>query len=126
MTSGWIKQYLFVLCTAITCAAGCSKDPGPPPPLAAEQIAPELEKVFTKAKPDTKDLVTKVTTGLQAKDYATSYDAVQALVALPDLSKDQRALCVRAMLTVYGLLQDAQAQGDEKAAAALRYHQSTK
>lgn len=126
MTSAWMRRYLLILCAAIVCAAGCSKQPGPPPPLAAERIAPEFEKVFGQAKPETKDVATKVTAGLQTKDYAASYDAVQALIALPDLSKDQRALSVRAMLTIYGLLQEAQAQGDEKAAAAVRYHQSTK
>ncbi len=118
-------QYLLILCSLLV-VGGCSKDPGPPPPLAADRISPELQRVFNQAKAETKDLVTKVTTGLQSKDYATAYDAIQALIALPDLSKDQRALSVRAMLTIYGLLQDAQAQGDEKAAAALRYHQSTK
>jgi hypothetical protein len=126
MTLVLMKRYLLVLCATLVWGAGCSKEAGPPPPLAAERIAPELENLFSQAKPEAKDLVTKVTTGLQTKDYATSYDAVQALMALPDLSKDQRALCVRATLTVYGLLQDAQDRGDDKAAAAIRYHQSTK
>jgi hypothetical protein len=119
-------QFLLILCSLLILVGGCSKDPSPPPPLAADRISPELERVYKAAKAETKDLVTKVSTGLQSKDYATSYDAVQALIALPDLTKEQRALSVRAMLTIYGLLQDAQAQGDEKAAAALRYHQATK
>lgn len=119
-------QYLLILCSLLVLAGGCSKDPGPPPPLAADRISPELERVFSQGKAETKDLVTKVTTGLQSKDYATAYDAIQALIALPEATKEQRALSVRAMLTIYALLQDAQAQGDEKAAAAVRYHQSTK
>lgn len=119
-------QYLLILCSLLILVSGCSKDPGPPPPLAADRIPPELERVYNKANAETKDLVTKVSTGLQTKDYATSYDAIQALIARQDATKEQRALSVRAMLTIYGLLQEAQSQGDEKAAAALRYHQSTK
>lgn len=121
-----MKHLAFVICALLMWVTGCSKEAAAPPPLAADRIAPEMQKVFAQAKPETKDLVTKVTSSLQSKDYATSYDAVQALIALTDLSKDQRALTVRAMMTIYGLLQDAQAQGDEKAAAAIKYHQSTK
>ena len=106
--------------------AGCAKDPGPPPPLAAEQIPAELDKAFKSASQATKDLVAKVSSGLQTKDYPAAYDAVQALGSVADTTREQRALTSRAMLTIYGLLQSAQAQGDDQAAAALRYHQMTK
>lgn len=106
--------------------AGCNQAPTAPTPLAAEQIPAELEKAFKPAQETTKDLVTKVISGLQGKDYAGAYDAIQALCGAPDATKAQRALSVRAMLTIYGLLQTAQAQGDPNAAAALRYHQMTK
>ncbi len=105
---------------------GCAKDPGPPPPLAVEQIAPELEKAFKSGSQEGKDLVAKISSSLQAKDYPAAYNAVQTLGSLPEASAPQRALTARAMLTIYGLLQTAQAQGDENASAALRYHQMTK
>ena len=107
-------------------ALACSKDPGPPPPLAAEQIPAELEKAFKAAKQETRDLAAKVSASLHAKDYPAAYDAIQALANIPDISIDQRKLTTRAMLTIYGLLQAAQAQGDDNASAALRYHQRTK
>src|SRR6516225_3116357 len=103
--------------------AGCSKEPGPPPALAVEQIPAELEKAFKQAKQETKDVVGKLNSGLQNKDYADAYDAVQALGNIPDTTKEQRMLVSRAMLTIYGLLQTAQANGDDRAAAAIRYHQ---
>jgi hypothetical protein len=106
--------------------AGCSKEPGPPPALAVEQIPAELEKAFKQAKQETKDVVGKLNSGLQNKDYADAYDAVQALGNIPDTTKEQRMLVSRAMLTIYGLLQTAQANGDDRAAAAIRYHQMTK
>jgi hypothetical protein len=120
------KAFLLVLGSALMLWGGCAKDPGPPPPLAVEQIGPELDKAFKEAKAEPKELVAKVNSSLQAKDYTIAYDAIQALCSLPDATKEQRSLSARAMLTIHGLLQEAQAQGDEKAGAALRYHQSTK
>ena len=114
------------LCSLLLLPTGCSKDPGPPPPLAADKIPSELEQAFKQARQEPKDLVAKITAGLQSKDYPAAYDAVQALGSVPDDTKEQRALTARAMLTIYGLLQEAQAQGDDKAAAALRYHQMSK
>ena len=114
------------LCSMLLLLAGCSKDPGPPPPLAVEQIPAELEKAFKQARQEPKDLVAKISASLQSKDYPAAYDAVQALGSVPDATKEQRSLTARAMLTIYGLLQEAQAQGDDKAAAALRYHQMSK
>jgi hypothetical protein len=120
------KAFFSTLCSALLLGGGCARDPGPPPPLALEQIGPELDKIFKDAKAETKELVTKVNASLQAKDYTIAYEAIQALCSLPDATKEQRSLSARAMLTIHGLLQEAQAQGDEKAGAALRYHQSTK
>jgi hypothetical protein len=120
------KAFLLVLGSALMLGGGCAKDPGPPPPLVVEQIGPELDKAFKEAKAEPKELVAKVNSSLQAKDYTIAYDAIQALCSLPDATKEQRSLSARAMLTIHGLLQEAQAQGDEKAGAALRYHQSTK
>jgi hypothetical protein len=105
---------------------GCSRDPGPPPAIAVEQIPAELDKSFKTAKQEIKNLVGKITSALQTKDYPAAYDAVQALGTLPDASQSQRVLTARAALTIYSLLQAAQAQGDENAAAAIRYHQATK
>ena len=105
---------------------GCSRDDKPPPPLAVEQIPVELDKAFKSGPQQARDLVAKVTASLQKKDFPAAYDAVHALSSLPDASRDQRALASRAELSVYGLLQTAQAQGDENAAAAVRFLKSTK
>jgi hypothetical protein len=125
--SNRIKQIIWIMSSPVLLLlAGCSKEPGPPPPLAVEQIPAELEKAFKQAKQDPKDLVTKLNSSLQSKDYPDAYDAVQALGNVPEATKEQRMLVSRAMLTIYGLLQAAQAQGDDKASAAIRYHQMTK
>jgi hypothetical protein len=102
---------------------GCSRDSGPPPPLAAEQIPAELRKAFSSAGTEAKDTVGRIIAALQDKDCATAYQEVQTLCTLPDETKEQRALGARALLTITGLLQTAQAQGDERAATALKLRQ---
>jgi hypothetical protein len=126
MTTRLLRFWCSAIWLITLCLAGCNREQGPPPSLAVEKIPAELEKAFAKASPESKDLVAKVTSGLQTKDFPAAYDAIQALGAVPSTTKEQRSVATRAMLTIYGLLQEAQSQGDEKSAAALRYHQSTK
>src|SRR5689334_17090414 len=114
MNTPILPRFLFLVLLIWATICGCSHDDRPPPPLAMEQIPAEFDKAFKQAKQETRDLAQKVTATLQSKDYAAAYDAVQALCAAPDASKDQRGLAARAMLTIYGLLQQAQSQGDEK------------
>jgi hypothetical protein len=126
MNTPIVRTILFALCFCFLGLLGCKHEDKPPPPLAVEQIPSELQKVFKVARQETKELIAKVSSGLQTKDYVAAYDAVQALCSVPDASTDQRAMASRAMLTIYGLLQAAQSQGDEQAAAALKFHQMTK
>jgi len=78
-----------------------------------------MNKAFAKATSDVKEVVTRLNTALEAKDYPAAYEAVQLLFNLPVATKDQRMVSVRASLTINGLLQTAQAQGDPNAAAVL-------
>lgn len=116
----------FGFLSAILILAGCSKNPAPPPPLAVERIPMELDQAFKAAQPEIKELVGKLNSSLQKKEYTEAYDAVQALGNVPGTTMAQRSLVSRAMLTIYGLLQTAQEQGNEKAAAALQYYRMTK
>ncbi len=104
----------------------CSRDPGPPAPLAVEQIPAELNKTFQHAKPEVRELVTKLTAALQTKDYPAAYQAVQALGNAQGSTKEQQELAARVMLEITRLLQTAQAQGDENANMALKVYQSGK
>ena len=105
---------------------GCHHDDGPPPPLAAEQIPSEFATGFKDAKPEVKDQADKVLKALEAKDYPAAHEAAQNLAMAPGANKAQQTLAARALLTITGLLQTAQAQGDEKAAEALKTYQGTK
>lgn len=115
-----------LLLLALLGLSACHHEAGPLPPLAAEQIAAEFGKAFGTAKQDVKAAADKVLKALDAKDYPAAYQAVQELCGLGDATKEQQTLSARAMLTIAGLLQTAQSQGDEKAGAALKLYQSTK
>ena len=107
-------------------AAGCTRSSTLPAPLAAEQIPAEVQKAFTKAAPHIKEVAEQMIASLQKKDYPAAYQDVQFLCNMPGETKQQRLLAARSMLTITGLLQAAQAQGDQQAAAALKVYQSTK
>jgi hypothetical protein len=113
---------LLFLSAALTLATlvGCSRNSAPPPALPAAQIATEFNKVFAKAPDVAKELAAGVTGSLEKKDYAGAYQAVQALIGVPDLTKEQQLTASRALLTITTLTQAAGAAGDKEAAAALR------
>jgi len=111
---------------ALWSSLGCHGEQGPPPPLAVEQIPTEFVKAFQNAKPEVKDLSNKVLQALEAKDFPAAHQAVQNLAMSPGATKAQQLLAARALIAITALLQTAQAQGDEKATAALKAYQSTK
>jgi hypothetical protein len=107
-------------------AAGCSKNPSPPAPLSVEQLPAALEKAFTKAKPEAKDLANQIVTFLQAQDYSKAYTGLQNLLGKPGLTKEQMSVATRGSLTLTTLLQSAQASGDAKAAETLKAYRINK
>ncbi|HEY5910114.1 MAG TPA: hypothetical protein VJA21_05870 [Verrucomicrobiae bacterium] len=121
-----VRRVSWALLLASSLCLGCHRQSGPPAPLAAENIPAEFEKGFAKAKPQVKELSSKVLSALQTKDYAAAYAAVQELCAAPEAGARQKELAARALLTITGLLQTAQSQGDQKAAEALQIHKMYK
>jgi len=107
-------------------SVGCGHNPAPPPPLAEAEIPAQMQKAFATAQPELKEAVSRLTSALQAKDYPAAYQAVQALCNLPGQTGEQRTLAARALLTITGRLQAAQAQGDREAADALRLRQTSR
>jgi predicted lipoprotein len=115
-----------VLIPVLFFALGCQRDAGAPAPLPVEQIASEFDKGFKDAKQEVKDLAKKVVDAVQAKDYPAAHVAVQELSSAPGATKNQQTLAARAFVTITGLLQTAQSQGDEKAGTVLKTYQGTK
>ena len=115
-----------VAVVAILGAGGCNRTPGPPPALPAEQIPVEMQKAFAKTSTEVKDLIAEIERALSSKDYPAAYQRVQVICNLPEATQEQRQVSTRALLTLTALLQAAQAQGDQGAAAVLKQHQRTR
>lgn len=106
--------------------AGCSRNNPPPTPLTVEELPGVLQKAFSTAKPEAKELSTQVVTSVQAKDYSKAFWAIQMIAGVPGLTKEQVKVTARATLTISSLLQTAEAEGNAKAAATLKQYRETK
>jgi len=105
---------------------GCSRSSAPPTPLTAEELPGVLEKAFSTAKPPAKEQATQIVTAVQAKDYSKAFWGIQTLAGVTGLSKEQVKVTARATLTISSLLQSAQAEGDQKAAATIKTYRENK
>jgi hypothetical protein len=126
MNSFLSKITAFLLLFVLAVGMGCNRTTPPPTPFTAEELPGALDVAFSKAKPQAKELATLVVASVKARDFAKAFSSIQALVAVPDLTKEQLNAASRATITVSGLLQEAQAQGDAKAAAAVKLYRETK
>jgi hypothetical protein len=122
----WLRYLGVCLLLSFAAASGCGKPPAPPTPLALEQIPSEMQKVFVTAKAPIKSAVEEIKGALEKKDYPGAYQRVQALCELPELGQDQRMVLTRTSLTLVGLLQTAQTQGDPEATKMLDFVRRTK
>ena len=122
LSNGFTLAFLFVLALG----AGCNRNVPPPTPLTEEELPSVLEKAFSTAKPEAKDLATQVVNSVKAKDYSKAFWGIQALPSVPGLTKEQVKITARATLTINELLQAAQAQGDAKATQTLQQHRINK
>jgi len=121
MKTEFTRAIWLLIALSLLGLAACNRTAGPPPPLAVEQIPAEMQKAYSKATTEDKDMVGRLNSALQNKDYPAAYQFVQALCNTPIATKEQRMTSVRAMLTITSLLQTAQAQGDPNAAAVLSF-----
>ena len=105
---------------------GCNRSSPPPTPLTLEELPGVMEKAFSAAKPQAKELATQVVTSVQAQDYTKAFWAIQTLGGVPELTKDQANVTARATLTISSLVQAAEAKGDAKAAQTMKRYMETK
>jgi hypothetical protein len=108
------------------CGFGCKPKALMPAPLPADQLPAALEKAFRTAPAEVKGLADQVIASIKAQNYAKAHPQLQSLAMAPNLNKEQTDVTARGLLTLYGLLQSAEAQGDQKAAEALQQYRANK
>lgn len=116
----------FALMVIATIGIGCDKAAVPPEPLTVEEVPAAMEKAFSSAKPEIKELASQFVALVKAKDYPKAFGAMQGLIGKPGLTKEQASVSSRASLTLNSLLQEAQAAGDQKAATTIKSYQFNK
>ncbi len=121
-----LKSATLAVLLGLALGAGCKRSTPPPTPLTVQELPAALDKAFSKAKPDIKDLASQLVAAVQAEEYSRAFQAVQTLASRPGLTKDQVSVTSRAMLTVNGLLQSAATKGDKKAAQTLNLYRKDK
>ena len=121
-----VKSVALALLLGLTFGLGCNRSTPPPTPLTEQELPAALEKAFSKAKPDIKDLASQVVAAVQARDYSKAFQTIQSLASQPGLTKAQISVTSRATLTVNSLLQAAETQGDKKAAQTLKTYRVDK
>ena len=123
------------LCTAVLALVffpmliagpGCKPKATMPSPIPVDQLPTLLEKAFASAATEAKDLAGQVATSVKAQDYTKAHPQLQTLAAMPNLNKDQLDVTARGLLTLNQLLQNAQTQGDQKAAQTLQNYRANK
>lgn len=115
-----------ILLLVLGLAAGCNKSSVSPEPISLEALSPALNKAFTKAAPDTKEVVSQIGAELSTQDFTKAYFDLQYLAAKSGLSREQGSVLSRGLFCVNTLLQSAQAKGDQTAARALHWQRAHK
>jgi len=126
MNSFNLPRALFPLLLVLLAGSGCDRASKPLPPLPLDQLPVALEKAFTKAEAETKDLAGSVVASVRSQDYARAYLSLQTLLGKPNLSREQKDVTARGMITVHIALETAQANGDAAAAQTLQNLQRDK
>jgi len=121
-----LKSVALAVLLGVAFGAGCNRPSPPPAALSVQEMPAALEKAFSKAKPEIKNLANQVVAAVQAQDYAKAFQAVQNLANQPGLTKNQGLVASRAALTVNDLLQAAETKGDKKAAQTLKNYRVDK
>ncbi|MEI7940333.1 MAG: hypothetical protein WCK27_26930 [Verrucomicrobiota bacterium] len=116
----------FALLFVLLAGSSCDRTSKPLPPLPLEQLPAALEKAFSKAETDTKDLAGSVAAAVRAQDYAKAYPDLQNLAGKSNLSQEQADVTTRGSLTVHQALQQAQEKGDAAAAQTLQYNRQNR
>ena len=60
---------LFPLLLLLLAGSSCDRAGKPPAPLPLEQLPAALEKAFSKAEPDTKELAGSIAAAVRSQDY---------------------------------------------------------
>jgi len=107
--------------------SSCGKDTTSAPlPLPEDQISPAIAKAFAGADRQTQDEANQYVSDVIKRDYAAAFADVTELSRKPGLTKDQRGILARALMTTSQDVQQAAASGDNHATQVINSYSATK
>jgi hypothetical protein len=116
---------LAVLVLALSC--GCNRNHGSPPePLPEGEIPSAITQAFSTADKETRDQATQYVTDVRNHDKSAAFEDVQQLAQRHGLTRDQRAIVVRALMTSAQQAHEAADNGDTRARQVLSNFRATK
>ena len=115
-----------ILGAALLMFAGCSREAAAPAPLPLEQVPTAVTTAFDNATPEIKAAAADFAASVKGNEIPTAFEQLQDVTSRPDLTPAQRATAARAMMSVAQQLQAAAANGDPKAAEALKRYQGSR
>lgn len=123
-----LKKIKFLAAALFTLllVSACSKTSEPPAPFTAAELPGAMQQAFSTAEPPIKQVANEIVASFQAQDYSKAFLAAQDLTSRPGLTKEQVSTTTRATLTLSGMLQQAQTQGDQAATRTLDQYQRNK
>ena len=105
--------------------SGCGRGSGPKA-VARSDIPAQLDKLFTKAPDQVREVAAQAKRALGAGDLSGAWVALQALSESRDLTKEQQKFLAGAIVTLGAEIEKARQQGDESADEAQRMHRMSK
>jgi|GEM_PF-5661583 len=116
---------LLVSLLGIASMTGCKKqEAAAPAPLAAEQVASNIQQTFAGANADLQAQAAALQTAVQQKD-PNALTALEAIKQRPDLTGEQRMQLGQCLPSLLQSARDAASAGDPRAEQALKaYHLS--
>lgn len=115
-----------VLGVALLLLSGCSREAAAPAPLPMEQVPTAVTTAFDNATPEIKAAAADFVASVKGNEIPAAFEQLQDVTSRPDLTPAQRATGARAMMSVAQQLQAAAANGDAKAAEALKRYQGSR
>jgi hypothetical protein len=117
---------LFLLLLGLWAGSGCDKASKPLAPLPLDQLPAALDKAFSTADAETRDLAGSAAASVRSQDYVKAFASMRALLDKPQLNREQNEVAARGMLGVRAAVETAQAKGDATAAQTLQYDQKNR
>ena len=105
---------------------GCSQKVEPPKPLPVEQISTSLQTAFKGANVEVGNLASAAAGAVQSREYDKALFVLQSLSTHSGLTREQRDIAARALLTVNQELAAQATTGNPQAAKTLEYQRMNK